>query len=186
MIRKGFTLIEVMVVIGIIGLLAGVVLSAMNGARESAKKKTAMAQLREIRSGINLLEADTGKWPNGCPVSNTSGSAEHQINSANSGLVTAPIISSDPPCGWNAGDIAAWKGPYISATIDPWGNPYRFDPDYHTNGILREDCPFPDSNSGLPNKIVIMSGGKNGASWSVGTYDCDDIVHMLFEGTFLP
>ncbi len=174
-----------MVVIGIIGVLASVVLSALNGARESARNKTAMAQLREIRSGINLLESDTGKWPNGCPITNASGNDEHPINGTNVGLVSAPTVSSDPPCGWTAGDIAAWKGPYISATIDPWGNPYRFDPDYRTDGTLREDCPAVNSNGSLPSKIVIMSGGKNGAGWSVGTYDCDDIVHMLLEGTFV-
>lgn len=173
-------------VIAIIGILASIALGSLNSARDSARKATAKAQLRAIRSGIALLEADTGKWPNGCPVGNSLGNNEYSLNTTNAGLVSTPTVSSDPPCGWTAGDIAAWKGPYITATIDPWGRPYYFDPDYRTDGSVREDCPSVGANTGLPQKTVIMSGGINGTNGTSGEYDCDDIVYMLYEGTLVP
>lgn len=186
--RRGFTLIELLVVIAIIGLLAGVVLSSLNSARDSARKSAAMAQLRAIRSGVALLEAETGKWPNGCTANIDSGNSEVDLSTTNAGLASFPALgtlpittdgAANPDCEWTATDYANWRGPYISVAVDPWGSPYYWDPDYQLSGGSRGSCSPPSGTV-----TVIYSPGKNESA--VNSYDCDDIVYMLNSGTFAP
>jgi type II secretory pathway pseudopilin PulG len=185
-------------VVAIIGLLAGVILSSLNKARESARQKAAMSQLRAVRSGIALLEADTGKWPNGCSPTATGGTAEVDLNTINAGLKDFPTsgfpITTDgaasPICQWTATDSANWRGPYIYIGVDPWGSQYRFDPDYYTDGSVRRDCPTATYNPPpeiTDKKVAIISKGVNkvGGTDAEG-YDCDDIVFLLYEGKFVP
>lgn len=185
---RGFTLIELLVVIAIIGVLSSVVLTAANSTRERARINATVAQLNAIRTGIILMETDTGKWPNGCPPGNILASDEIVLSDPIAGLATQPPIGVTEPgyCDWTPSDIANWHGPYIPIGNDPWGNPYRFDPDYHTDGTLREDCPSPEAHTGLPFVTAVLSAGPNGAGWVFDDYDCDDIVLLLQEGKFLP
>lgn len=60
---KGFTLIELMIVMTIIGLLAGISLFAMGGARESARDGRRKADLEATRSALELYKADCDEYP---------------------------------------------------------------------------------------------------------------------------
>ena len=183
--RRGFTLIEVLMVIAIIGILASIALGSLNSARDSARKATAKAQLRAIRTGVALLEADTGKWPNGCPPGNINATNEILLSTGAAGLVSSPTVgvTEAPNCQWTAEEVANWRGPYIPVGVDPWNNPYYFDPDYATDGTLRRNCPTTGANS-VPNKTVVYSAGPNRSA--INAYDCDDIVYLLYEGTLVP
>lgn len=166
--RRGFTLIELLVVIAIIGVLASMVLSSLNTARTKGNTAKVKADLRNIRSAIALLEGDTGKWPNGCPP-NAGTNPEVALNTAQAGLSQAPTVQNNGNgCEWTAGDVAAWKGPYIGATTDPWGNAYEFDPDY-TPYSISGGCATPAENE----TIVVVSYGPNGQGRN--DYDCDDV-----------
>jgi type II secretion system protein G len=61
--QKGFTLIELLVVISIIGLLASIVLVALNGARVKARDTKRMADLRQIVTALELYNNDNGYYP---------------------------------------------------------------------------------------------------------------------------
>lgn len=61
--EKGFTLIELLVVIAIIGLLASVVLLALNSARQKARDAKRLADVRQIASALELYFNDNNGYP---------------------------------------------------------------------------------------------------------------------------
>ena len=61
--QRGFTLIELLVVIAIIGLLASVVLLALNSARAKSRDAKRVADVRQIMSGLELYFNDCGGYP---------------------------------------------------------------------------------------------------------------------------
>ena len=61
--KKGFTLLELLVVISIIGVLAGISLFGLKGAREAARDGRRKADLETIRSALELYKADCDRYP---------------------------------------------------------------------------------------------------------------------------
>jgi prepilin-type N-terminal cleavage/methylation domain-containing protein len=61
--QKGFTLIELLVVISIIGLLASVVLVALNGARQKARVAKRVADLHQLASALEMYYSDNNSYP---------------------------------------------------------------------------------------------------------------------------
>ena len=124
----GFTLVEVLVVIGTISILAGIALPSYNSYKEKAKTAEAMQDLKRIETAIIALGTDTGQWP------------EHQVIGAiNNGGGNEIYDLSDSEVGLIADDAGNpypnWNGPYIpSIPLDPWGHKYFLDTDYQING----------------------------------------------------
>ncbi len=69
--NKGFTLIELLVVIAIIGLLASVVLLALNSARQKSRDAKRLADVRQLASALELFYNDASSYPtcSGCTTS---------------------------------------------------------------------------------------------------------------------
>ncbi len=104
---EGFTLIELMVVIIILGLLVGIVGFKFLGRTEEAKQTTAMLQMKTFISALQLYRLDNGAYP-------TTGQG---LDS----LVRKPS-SGTPPRKWiKGGYLEGGKIPF-----DPWGNPYVY------------------------------------------------------------
>lgn len=61
--QKGFTLIEIMVVVIILGLLAGLVLPRILGREEEAKVTTAKTQIKALESALDAFKLDNGFYP---------------------------------------------------------------------------------------------------------------------------
>ena len=61
--QKGFTLIEIMVVVIILGLLAGLVLPRILGQEEKAKIETAKVQIRSLEGALDAFKLDNGFYP---------------------------------------------------------------------------------------------------------------------------
>lgn len=99
---RGFTLLELLVVLLIIALLAGYVGPKLFGEIDNARVKTAMTQMRSLSGALDRFRLDTGRYP--------SGSDGLQA------LMAAP------------GGVANWRGPYLSneVPLDPWGKPYVY------------------------------------------------------------
>jgi general secretion pathway protein G len=61
--QKGFTLIEIMVVVIILGLLAGLVLPRIMGQEETAKIEAAKVQIRSLEGALDAFKLDNGFYP---------------------------------------------------------------------------------------------------------------------------
>ena len=101
--RRYFTLIEILVVIGIIGLLTAVGTTAMLSHMKSARIKTAQAQIAQFATAIVSFEMDLKRLPD-----------------SNVGLTE--LIE-------NTSGSDKWKGPYLELEeipLDPWDNEYVY------------------------------------------------------------
>ena len=101
--RKGFTLVELLVVLAILGLLVGLVGPQVMKHLSSAKSKTARLQIDDLGSAMDMFYLDNGRYPT------TSEGLEALI---------------DKPPG-----LDNWHGPYLKKSIvpkDPWGHAYHF------------------------------------------------------------
>ncbi len=99
---RGFTLIELMLVVIIIGALVAMVMPRFAGRGEQAKVAAAKADIQaNIATGLKLYELDNGNYP----------STEDGLNA----LLTKPSSST------------GWTGPYLEKKpIDPWGREYKY------------------------------------------------------------
>jgi general secretion pathway protein G len=101
--EDGFTLLELLVVLGIIVLIATIAAPQVLRYLGGARTETAKAQISALSTALELYALDNGGFPS------------EQVGLR--GLVSAPEGN------------ARWKGPYIkraSGIVDPWGQPYRY------------------------------------------------------------
>lgn len=101
--QAGFTLIELMLVVIIIGALVAMVMPRLVGRSEQAKTGAAAADIQaNIATGLKLYELDNGKYP----TADEGGLAA---------LLNKPASASN------------WNGPYLEKKpIDPWGREYQY------------------------------------------------------------
>ena len=102
---KGFTLIEIMVVVFILGLLVTMVAPKIMGRTDEAKRTKAAADVRAIQQALNLYKLDNGRYP----------TTEQGLHS----LVTKPQVGIIP-ARWNP------EGYIEKVQLDPWGNGYLY------------------------------------------------------------
>ncbi len=101
--QRGFTLIEMLVVITIIGMIMGLIGPRVLNYMSESKVKTAKIQLQSFGSALDLFYLDAGRYP-----------------STAEGL--AALVRP-------SGGVAGWAGPYLKGGVvpnDPWNNPYVY------------------------------------------------------------
>ncbi len=149
--KEGFTLLEIMIVVAVVGLLITLGSHAFLSGMSTGREKQAAIELDMLSTAVLQLAWDTGRWPNQ-ELRTQPGSTEIWDISGDAAGLTGADDAYDN-----------WRGPYYDGeTLDPWGNPYFFDPDYRVDGVMR---------------IVVGSFGPNGRGRN--RYDSDDIYVLL-------
>lgn len=100
---SGFTLLELLVVLAIMGMLAAIIAPQVIKYLGTSRTKTAQVQIQNVMAALELYRLDVGRYPSG----------QEGLQS----LVTAPPTAPN------------WNGPYLkkdSALKDPWGVPYIY------------------------------------------------------------
>jgi general secretion pathway protein G len=101
--EAGYTLLELLVVLGIIAALTALVAPQVIRYLGEAKGDAAKVQLQNLQSAIELYYLDTGSYP-----------------TSDQGLSVLVSASTD---------VAGWKGPYLKrkeGLADPWGRPFIY------------------------------------------------------------
>ena len=101
--RAGFTLVEMLVVLAIIGMIVGLVGPRVLNYLSESKVKTAQIQMENIASALDLFYLDAGRYP----------TTEEGLTA----LVQAPAGAE------------AWNGPYLKSAAtpkDPWGHDFLY------------------------------------------------------------
>ncbi len=100
--EAGFTLIELMIVLFILGLLAALVAPRLMGRVGKAKQKTAQTQIQMLGTALDLYHLDVGRYP-----------------TEEEGLKSLYAKPENTP---------GWAGPYLDKAVpkDPWGRDYVY------------------------------------------------------------
>ena len=108
--RRGFTLVEMLLVLVILATLAAIVLPKLTGTSQRARVTAVQTQIGAFKTALDAFEVDNGYYPKG-----KNGLMD---------LVQRPR------------DAANWHGPYLEKSpLDPWGNPYNYQcPGTHNSG----------------------------------------------------
>jgi prepilin-type N-terminal cleavage/methylation domain-containing protein len=186
--NKGFTLVELLVVIGIIGVLSMLITAGVRIAREKAKITKAQHDVNELYTAISVLANDTNSWPGhqpvnvicstlpgGCPANNEicDADAADPSQSCPTGKLSDPIAGLET----NDGTYAGWNGPYMNKVpVDAWGHEYFFDTDY---SLDVDNNPCGCGGGGCTDAVVIGSYGPDGLGVPDDTYGCDDIIKII-------
>lgn len=103
--NAGFTLLEMLVVLVIIGLIASLVGPRLFSRVDTSKVQVAETQVRMLRGAIETYRLEVGKLP---------------------GVEEGLDVLYNPPADERL--RTRWKGPYLDepAPMDPWGNPYQY------------------------------------------------------------
>ena len=105
--QAGFTLIELMVVVVILALLAGLIMPRFHGQSDTAKQQAARTQMALLESALKMYKLDNGTYP----------STEQGLKA----LVEAPTVGNLPKNWRKGGYLDKGKVPK-----DPWKNDYVY------------------------------------------------------------
>jgi len=123
---SGYTLMELLVVLAILGLLAAIATPMVLKYLDSAKLGTAKTEIANLSAGLDLFKYDVGRYP----------TTQEGLDA----LVKAP------------GDADNWNGPYVKTTTnlkDPWGHPFGYrSPGEHGEFDLYSDGPTGKEDTG--------------------------------------
>lgn len=117
--KSGFTLVEILIVVAIIGLLASIILVGIGGFRARGRDSRRIADLRETQNGLELYFTKNGYYPD----TDTWSGLTNLLVGPTAGL-GVNAIPDDPTSNWHYGYCRASTNQYvISAYLEDNSNP---------------------------------------------------------------
>lgn len=127
--RAGVTLIELLIVIGVIGILMGILLPAFVKARNTARLRQIDSDCKALETAVRGFRHEYGYWP--CPDSSAGGVFVTNNNQVMEMLVVDPVNPASSTNNFRR--IAFWET--TNAVVDPNGYPYRITIDVTNNSV---------------------------------------------------
>lgn len=163
--RKGFTLMELLIVMAIIAILAGLVMTASFIAKRQAMITKARAAISNLETALGMFQSNIGEYP----------------ASGNANLVTCLTTSGNCLVGTGVpmtpAQVSAWSGSYThfqaneintnGELIDPWNNPYTYNNPGTNHGTAADYSDYVD----------IWSNGPDGADQHTSIPPGDDVTN---------
>lgn len=166
----GFTLIEMLIVIAIIGILAGLLLTAIAAAMKKARETRASSEVRQIALAWESYLREYSTWPSGTdaagqPFGGTEGSLFVLVENA-----TNLLGGADVPAGANPKKIVFFQRK-DSALRDPWKQSYRYMLDLDYSGSI----PRPPAQGGdvISRSVIVWSTGVDKSDTSAAARNDD-------------
>jgi prepilin-type N-terminal cleavage/methylation domain-containing protein len=148
--NRGFTLIEMAVVLAIIAILAAILTPIVTGYIDQARDVRSRGDVRQIMQAVLLHQRDTGRFPiYDTTAQAVADTAARQILVSGPSAALPALDAGSPPAGWSgstvglltsylnvntlgvsssggSGGVVNYRGPYLDglAGTDPWGQPY--------------------------------------------------------------
>ncbi len=180
--KRGFTLIEVVIVIAVMAILAAVLVPVVGNNIRSARQARAVADAKTIGEAVVRFRQDLGFWP----LRNAAGAAVPVLRGPGAFAQAADwldwnvaptldmafhLVSNGAALRADAASRAqglpCWNGPYLSGvSADPWGRPFL------ANVTYLEGGPAADASR----RVFVLSAGPDGAidTTFAGTSDLMD------------
>ncbi len=198
--KNGFTLFELLTVIAIIGVLAGLLLPALGKARERAKIAKCVTTIASLQTALSMYSVDYGVYP----PSTSNENDQHNGNSANDSVFVPG--ANRPNNLVNALTTSTMGGPYMEfkgkdldetdsnrpVLLDPWGQAYIYvcqkdidGDDVDNEGPFHPNLSPPDKDSNTynicslgPDKKTYQGESHDNSNWDDDElYDDDEDGH---------
>lgn len=199
--EKGFTLIEMVVVLAVIGILAAILTPTIAKNINDSKIARANNEVQVIAAAIASFYKDLGRWPTsngtagnpdylymlfgpgdaftnaGAGTANWRSIGTWGVNAARGDTFLNHLVENDPKdagVDYSITGPVKWDGPYITEIkADPWGSTYACNIRYTWNLTTNASSVY----SAGPNRIAEINITQPLATFTVGT--TDDIVQRL-------
>ena len=168
--KPGFTLIEILTVIAIISILAAIIVPVAGGAKETAKKRRAVAEMQSIKVAVMQFHADHKymPWPDAVKVGDDKWAAD-----AGTQLPVMDLLTGNNPLKKGYLQIPEKSRPadHSLAFFDPWGQPYVIGMDRNLDGAVVVANTGTWDGKTVMEKVLVFSKGQPGKNQPLKSFD---------------